>query len=136
MQRAQISAISDTAENDHHNIKNRPVGNFLTGRFGILYCKLAVVQLCVKSVLCEKLFVIALFNDVAVTHYKDNVRLTNGGKAVSYDKACPALHKAYKGFLYLYLGSGVDRGGSLVKDKHGRQAEHYSGNAQQLLLAL
>ena len=32
--------------------------------------------------------------------------------------------------------AGIDGGGGLVQDEHGRQAQHHPGDAQQLLLAL
>ena len=36
--------------------------------------ELAVVQLCIESVLCQQFFVVALLNDIAVFHDKDQVR--------------------------------------------------------------
>lgn len=41
------------------------------------YRELTVIQLRVESVLFQKLFVVALFNDVTVFHYKYHVRFTD-----------------------------------------------------------
>ena len=39
----------------------------------VLYSKLAVVQVSVESVFSEEFLMVALFDDVTVLHYKDNV---------------------------------------------------------------
>jgi hypothetical protein len=55
---------------------------------------------------------------------------------VRHDKAGAPLHHAGKGLLDAHLGAGINGGGGLVQDQHGRQAEHHAGDAEQLLLAL
>lgn len=43
----------------------------------VLYSKLAIVQISVESVFSEEFLVVALFDDVTVLHYKDNVSLAD-----------------------------------------------------------
>ena len=43
----------------------------------VLYSKLAVVQVSVESVFSEEFLMVALFDDVTVLHYKDNVSLAD-----------------------------------------------------------
>ena len=100
------------------------------------FSKLAVIQSVIKAAFCDQFIMSTLLNNVAVLHNKDQICVSDRREAVSYDKACPALHKACKGFLYLYLGSGVDRGGSLVKDKNRRIADCRSCNGYELTLTL
>ncbi len=69
-------------------------------------------------------------------HYKNDVRLADGGEAVGDDEARAAAHQARKRLLDAHLRARVDGGGRLVEDQHRRQAEHHAGNAEQLLLSL
>ena len=55
---------------------------------------------------------------------------------MGYDEACASLHELIEGFLNLQLGTGIDAGGCLVENQHGRQAEHDAGDAEKLFLAL
>ena len=72
---------------------------------------------------------VALFDDIAVFHYQDDISTLDGGESVGYDKAGAAFHHRSKGILDLDLGTGIDGGCCLIEDQHGRQAQHYSGNA-------
>ena len=72
---------------------------------------------------------VALFDDIAVFHYQDDISALDGGESVGYDKAGAAFHHRGKGILDLDLGTGIDGGGCLIEDQHGRQAQHNSGNA-------
>lgn len=96
---------------------------------GSLHGKLAIIQVRVESALCQEGFMVALFDDIAVFHYQDDISTLDGGKAVGYDKAGAAFHHRGKGILDLDLGTGIDGGCCLVEDQHGRQAQHNSGNA-------
>ena len=79
---------------------------------------------------------VSLFHDAPVPHHQDYVRLPNGGQPVGHDKAgAPSGHMG-KGVLNFQFRAGVNAAGSLVQDEHGRQVEHYPGNAQKLLLSL
>ena len=72
---------------------------------------------------------VALFDDIAVFHYQDDISALDGGESVGYDKAGAAFHLRGKCFLDLGLGTGIDGGGCRIGDQHGWQAQHYSGNA-------
>ena len=74
---------------------------------GLHTFELAVVELGVEAACSQQLVVIALLHDVAVLHHKDDVCLSDGGKAVGYDEAGAALHHAGKGFLDAHLGAGI-----------------------------
>ena len=105
-------------------------------RYAVSHSKLAVVEICVETVPGKELLVVSLFDDVTVFHDEDNVRFANGGKAVCNDETRPAFHHLRKGVLYLYFGTGIYRGSRFVKYQHRRQAEHYAGDAEKLLLSL
>ena len=79
---------------------------------------------------------ISLLHDVPVPHDQDGVRVPDGGQPVGHNEAGAALHHLLEGLLDADLRAGVDGGGGLVQNQHGRQAQHYPGNAQQLLLPL
>ena len=72
---------------------------------------------------------VALFDDIAVFHYQDDISTLDGGKTMGYYKAGAAFHHRGKCILDLDLGTGIDGGGCLIEDQHGRQAQHNSGNA-------
>lgn len=115
--------------------KKEPVwlASYQTGSFLVLsvslHGKLAIIQVRVESALCQEGFMVALFDDIAVFHYQDDISALDGGESVGYDKAGAAFHHRGKCILDLDLGTGIDGGGCLIEDQHGRQAQHYSGNA-------
>ena len=94
-----------------------------------LHGKLAIIQVRVESALCQEGFMVALFDDIAVFHYQDDISALDGGESVGYDKAGAAFHHRGKCILDLDLGTGIDGGCCLIEDQHGRQAQHNSGNA-------
>ena len=94
-----------------------------------LHGKLTIIQVRVESALCQEGFMVALFDDVSVFHYQDNISTLDGGETMGYDKAGAAFHHRGKCILDLDLGTGIDGGGCLIEDQHGRQAQHNSGNA-------
>ena len=98
--------------------------------------KLAVVEVVVETVLLHKVVVGALLDDLAVFHDQNPVRIADRGETMGYDEACASLHELIEGFLTLQLGTGIDAGGCLVENQHGRQAEHDAGDAEKLFLAL
>ena len=95
---------------------------------GSLHGKLAVIQIRVETALCQQGLMVALFDDVSVFHYQDDISALDGGKSVGYDEAGAAFHHFGECVLDLDLGTGIDGGGGLIEDQHGRQAQHHSGN--------
>ena len=51
---------------------------------------------------------VALFDDIAVFHYQDDISALDGGESVAYDKAGAAFHHRGKCILDLDLGTGID----------------------------
>ena len=78
----------------------------------------------------------ALLDHIAVPHDQDRIRVPDGGQAVGDDEGGAAFHHGGKGLLDPLFCADVDGGGRFVKDQHRGQAEHYAGDAQQLLLTL
>ena len=66
----------------------------------------------------------ALFNDMTRIHHKDEIGVLDRRKAVRDNKARPALHELGKGVLHQVLGASVDVARRLVKNEHGRTADH------------
>ena len=62
---------------------------------------------------------VALFDDVSVFHYQDDISALDGGKSVGYDEAGAAFHHGGECVLDLDLGTGIDGGGCLIEDQHG-----------------
>ena len=58
----------------------------------------------------------ALLDNVTILHNQDQICVPDGGKSVSDDKAGSAFHQVIHSFLDLYLGSGINGGGSLIQD--------------------
>ena len=54
--------------------------------------KLTAVKFGIEAVLLQQRMMRALFNDIAVFHYEDEVSFLNGGKTVRYNKAGTSLH--------------------------------------------
>ena len=107
--------------------------------FHLLLCslrliKLAVVKICVEAFLCQQLFMAALFYNVAILHNQDQICVPDGGKSVSDDKAGSAFHQVIHSFLDLYLGSGINGGGSLIQDQDLIVCKNGSCDCQELLL--
>ena len=99
--------------------------------------KLAVVEVVVETVLLHKVVVGALLDDLAVFHDQnpvDALRMVERRWA-TIKLVRPSI-ELIKGFLNLQLGTGIDAGGGLVQNQHGRQAEHDTGDAEQLFLSL
>ena len=101
-----------------------------------LACELTVVEMGVKSVLGEELSVIALLDDLAVTHDQNRIGRLNGGESVRNDKGCSSLHHGIKSLLNADLGAGIDRRSCLIQNQDRRQTQHHSCDTKQLLLSL
>ena len=78
----------------------------------------------------------ALLDNVTILHNQDQICVPDGGKSVSDDKAGSAFHQVIHSFLDLYLGSGINGGGSLIQDQDLIVCKNGSCNCQELLLAL
>ena len=96
--------------------------------YNLLYGELTVIKVSIKSALSQQGLVVALFDDVSVFHYKDDIGTLDGGKSVGYDEAGAAFHHFGECILDLDLGTGINGGGCLIQDQHGRQAQHDSGD--------
>ena len=91
------------------------------GEYGsCLAYELAVVQVCIEAALRQQAVVVTLFDDVAVLHHQNDIGLTDGGQSVCYDKAGSALHHPGECILYLDFRTGINGGGCLVQNQHGR----------------
>lgn len=80
--------------------------------------KLAVVQSGVPAALFQQFAVRALFDDVALFHKEDAVRVADGRKAVRDDEARSAAHQLLHRLADLRLRARIDGGRRLVKDKN------------------
>lgn len=76
----------------------------------------------------------ALLDNGSVVHYKDAVRVPNGGEAMRDDDADPAPHQRLHGLLYLQFGAGVSTGSGLVQNQNGRIRQNRLSDGQQLLM--
>ena len=71
--------------------------------------KLAVVELCIESVLREQLFVRTLLGDLAVFHNENAVGVADGRESVRHDERGAPLHERVERILNLQFRSGVYR---------------------------
>ena len=74
-----------------------------------MLCKLAIVEICIKSIGCKQTLMIALLYNLSIFHNKDNIRFPYGGQTMSHYKAYPALHHGKERFLNLNLCSCINR---------------------------
>src|SRR5713101_4436426 len=80
--------------------------------------KLAVVEVGVEAVLREQFLVGAFFDDRAVIHDQDQLRVADGGEPVGDNEAGSALHQLGHGPLNLHLGAGVDAAGRFIENQY------------------
>ena len=78
----------------------------------------------------------ALFDDVAVIHDEDVLRMADGGEPMGDDKARPSLHQPLHRRLDILLGARIDVARRLVENEHGRGGEHGAGDRDELFLPL
>lgn len=76
----------------------------------------------------------ALLDNGSVVHYKDAVRVPNGGEAMRDDDAGPAPHQRLHGLLYFQFGAGVSTGSGLVQNQNGRIRQNRPSDGHQLLM--
>lgn len=100
------------------------------------FFELTVIQLGIESVLGKEFFVVSLFYDISVFHNKYYVCVAYRGQAVSDDETGSSFHQGIHRFLYLYLGSGINRAGRLIEYQYLRVSKDGSGNRQKLFLPL
>ncbi len=103
--------------------------------FVLRLLELAAIQGVVEAALGQQLLVAALLDDLAVAHHQNQVRIADGAQPVGHHKAGAALHELIEGLLDQHLRAGIDAGGRLVQNQHGRQGQHHTGDAQELLLS-
>ena len=97
------------------------MGYFSRAGVGARRLELALVEPAVKAAPGQKLRMGPLLHDPAVPHDQDQGGVADGGQPVGHHKAGAALHERVKGLLDLQLRAGIDAGGGLVQDQHGRQ---------------
>ena len=91
--------------------------------------ELRVVEVEIESAFLDELLVRAFFDDVALVHNEDYVRILYGWEAVRNDERGLVLHKFFKRLLDFEFGAGVDGTRSLVEYEHRRVSEHDSCDA-------
>ena len=78
----------------------------------------------------HKRFVIALFDNVAVFHYENDVGLLNRGQTVRDDKRRAPLHYFRKSLLYPDFRARIDIARRFVENQHRRVHKHYARDTQ------
>ena len=99
-------------------------------------CKLTVIQVGIETTLRQKLLVGPLFDDAAMIHDKDQVRVSNSREPVGNNKACSAFHQLAHRLLNENLCSGIDAASGLIKYQDRRIGQKRASNGEQLLLSL
>ena len=79
---------------------------------------------------------VAALDDAALFQNHDAVTILDSGQSVGNDKGGSALHQFIHAVLYNFLGTGIDRAGSLIQDQYRRIRYGCSGNRKQLSLSL
>ena len=49
----------------------------------------------------------ALFDDIAVLHKQDDVRIPDGGEPVGNNETGPSVHQLFHGLADLHFGAGI-----------------------------
>ena len=80
--------------------------------------ELGVVEVCVESALLNKLLVRTFFDDVALVHDENHVRIFDCREAVRDDKRRLVLHEFFKRLLNLDFRASVDRACRFVENEH------------------
>lgn len=82
-----------------------------------LFFKLRIIQLCIKSVLCKKLIMCTLLDNVSILHDKNHIGILDSRQPVGDDKACSVLHQIVECLLDTDFCTCIDRGCGLIKDQ-------------------
>ena len=85
------------------------------------------IKIIIEAAFFHKRLVIALFDNVAVLHHEDDVRLAYGGQSVSHDKGSSALRCGGESVLNFQLGARIYGRGRLVENE---QIRLYQQNAR------
>ena len=70
--------------------------------------ELRVVKICIETAFCKQLFVRTFFDDVALVHDENHVRIFDCREAVRDDKRRLVLHEFFKRLLNLDFRVSVD----------------------------
>ena len=87
------------------------------------------------SVLCQKLLMRSLLDDLSVIQDKDLVGIADGGDAISNDKRRTAVIDIIKLLLNIALCLHIHRRGGIVKHKDRRILQKCSRQRNTLLLS-
>ena len=74
-------------------------------------------------------------DDAALLHNQDQISLLNGAQTMRDHQRGTALHHMIQCALDVPLGLGIQRGSSLIQNKHRRVLQQRTSNGQALSLA-
>ena len=74
-----------------------------------MLCKLAIVEVRIKSVRFKQALMIALLYNLSIFHNKDNIRFPDGRQTMSHYKAGSSLHHGKERLLNLNLCTCINR---------------------------
>ena len=86
-----------------HGRRVSTVSTDFVGHRSPMLCKLAIVEICIKSIGCKQTLMIALLYNLSIFHNKDNIRFPDGRQTMSHYKTGSALHHGKERFLNLNL---------------------------------
>lgn len=86
--------------------------------------------------LFQQTFMIAPFDNPAMIHDHDRVRVFNRTQPVSDDEGRPAAHQLIHAFLHKFLGSRVNRRGRFIQNQYRWIGQRSPGDGDQLPLSL
>mgnify|MGYP007091809515 CR=1 FL=1 len=98
--------------------------------------KLTVKQLGICSVFVQQFFMCSLFDDIALFHDKDQIRINDRGQTMGNDKACLSFHQQMHRMVDMLLTDRIDAAGCLIKDQYTRIHQQDTGDREQLPLTL
>ena len=90
----------------------------------------------IRSLFRNKVFMGTALDDPSVIQNHDAVGIHDGGKPVGNDKHRSSVHQLIHTILHQLFGTGIDGGGCLVQNHHGRICHSRTGNGNQLTLTL
>ena len=112
-------------------------GFFLLRLFPFLFeLERTGIEVVIRPLLFQQLFVRAAFDYAAVVEHHDDVGVADGGQAVRDDEHRSAFHQLIHAALHERLGARVYGAGSLVEDEHGRVLARGAGDGYELALTL
>ena len=94
------------------------------------------IQLIISALLGDEFIVVAALDDAALFQNHDAVTVLDSRKSVGDDESGSSFHQLIHAVLYNFLGTGIDRAGSLIQDQYRRIRYGCSGNRKQLSLTL